>query len=63
MTDWQDYLAAEWLEIIQSDSSKKNEKWFNNALRKFSLKFLEYTENLNEEEKNNLKTKLRNLIK
>ncbi|WP_291726096.1 hypothetical protein [Bernardetia sp.] len=63
LTDWQDYLAAEWLEIIQSDSSKKNEKWFNNALRKFSLKFLEYIENLNEEEKNNLKIKLRNLIK
>ncbi len=63
LTDWQDYLASEWLKIIQLDSSKKNEKWFNNTLRKFSLKFLEYTENLNEEEKNNLKSKLRNLIK
>jgi len=37
LTDWQDYLAAEWLEIIQSDSSKKNEKWFNNALRKMVI--------------------------
>ncbi|AFM04587.1 hypothetical protein Fleli_2208 [Bernardetia litoralis DSM 6794] len=63
LIDWQDYLASEWLEIIKSDFSKKNEKWFNNALRKFSIKFLEYTENLNEEEKNNLKLKLRNLIK
>ncbi|WP_375559734.1 hypothetical protein ACE193_18675 [Bernardetia sp. OM2101] len=63
LTDWQDYLASEWLEIISSDSSKKNEKWFNNALRKFSLKFLEYTENLTEEEKIKLKEKLKNLIK
>lgn len=63
LTDWQDYLASEWLEIIKSESSKKNEKWFNNALRKFSLKFLEYTENLNEEEKMSLKIKLKNLIK
>lgn len=63
LTDWQDYLASEWLEIISSESSKKNEKWFNNALRKFSLKFLEYTENLTEEEKIKLKEKLKRLIK
>jgi hypothetical protein len=63
LTDWQDYLASEWLEIIQSDSSKKNEKWFNNALRKFSVKFLEYTEGLSEEERSNLKGKLNKLIK
>jgi hypothetical protein len=63
LTDWQDYLASEWLEIIQSDTSKKNEKWFNNALRKFSIKFLEYTENLSEEDKSKLKEKLKNLIK
>ena len=63
LTDWQDYLASEWLDIIKSQESKNNEKWFNNALRKFALKFLEYTENLGERERKTLKENLNNLIK
>jgi hypothetical protein len=63
LTDWQDYLATEWLEIIKSETTKNNEKWFNNALRKFAVKFLDYTENLTEVEKQKLKDNLNDLIK
>jgi hypothetical protein len=63
LIDWQDYLAAEWLEIIKSQESRNNEKWFNNAIRKFALKFLEYSEQLSESEKENLKNNLTKLIK
>ena len=63
LTDWQDYLASEWLEIIKSEQGRNNEKWFNNAIRKFALKFLEYSENLTEIERENLKTNLTKLIK
>jgi hypothetical protein len=63
LTDWQDYLATEWLEIIKSETTKNNEKWFNNALRKFAVKFLDYTENLTDAEKQKLKDNLNDLIK
>lgn len=63
LIDWQDYLASEWLEIIKSKEVKNNEKWFNNAIRKFALKFLEYSENLSSLERENLKKNLTNLIK
>jgi hypothetical protein len=63
LTDWQDYLATEWLEIIKSETTKNNEKWFNNALRKFAVKFLDYTENLTETEKQKLKGNWNGLIK
>lgn len=63
LTDWQNYLASEWLEIVKANESKANEKWFNNAIRKFAVKFLEYSETLNEKEKIALKIKLNLLIK
>jgi hypothetical protein len=63
LTDWQDYLATEWLEIIKSETSKNNEKWFNNALRKFVVKFLDYSDSLTKVEKEKLKKNLNNLIK
>lgn len=63
LTDWQDYLASEWLSIVKADESKSNEKWFNNALRKFAIKFLEYSEELNDNEKKKLVNKLNSLIK
>jgi hypothetical protein len=63
LTDWQDYLATEWMEIIRMDDSRNGEKWFNNALRKFAIKFLEYTEQMPESEKKNLRGKLLKLIK
>lgn len=51
LTDWQDFLATEWLEIIKSEESRNSEKWFNNAIRKFALKFLDYTNSLTETDK------------
>ncbi len=63
LTDWQDYLASEWLEIIKSEESKNKEKWFNNTIRKFTLKFLEYSQALTETERENLKINLTKLIK
>jgi len=63
LNDWQDYLANEWLQIIQADSSRNNEKWFDNALRKFAVKFLDYTDKLSEKEKKSLKKKLLKMIK
>lgn len=63
LTDWQDFLATEWLEIIKSEVNRNNEKWFNNAIRKFALKFLDYTDTLIESDKEKLKTNLKKLIK
>lgn len=63
LTDWQDFLATEWLEIIKSEESRNSEKWFNNAIRKFTLKLLEYSEKLSRDEKENLKNNLMKLIK
>lgn len=63
LTDWQDFLATEWLEIIKSEESRNSEKWFNNAIRKFALKFLEYTDTLTESDKQQLKRNLTYLIK
>jgi len=61
LTDWQDYLANEWLEIIKNKHKAKSEKWFNNALRKFAVKFLEYSKELKEEELNDLISSLKRL--
>jgi hypothetical protein len=63
LTDWQDYLASEWLEIIKSEQVTNKEKWFNNAIRKFALKFIKFSETLTESEKENLKKNLKKLIK
>lgn len=63
LTDWQDFLATEWLEIIKSEESRNSEKWFNNAIRKFALKFLDYTNSLSESDKEKLKHNLTKLIK
>lgn len=63
LLDWQDYLASEWLEIIQQKSTKNNEKWFNNALRKYTLKLLEYTSSIDDEERRKLLETIKSLIK
>ncbi|MBT4732817.1 hypothetical protein HOB87_12740 [Candidatus Woesearchaeota archaeon] len=61
--DWQDFLAEEWLKIVISKDELRKEKWFNNAIRKFAVKFLEYTSSLSEEDKKSLKTQLNSFIK
>ncbi len=63
LSDWQDFLATEWLEIIKSEESRNSEKWFNNAIRKFTLKLLDYTDTLTESDKQKLKGNLTKLIK
>lgn len=54
LKDWQDFLADEWLSIIKAKTIKPKEKWFNNALRKFTKKLLEYTQTLNDEQTSKL---------
>lgn len=63
LQDWQDFLATEWLTIIKSEDAKNNEKWFNNTLRLFAIKFLEYTNDLSAEDRIRLLVKLNTLIK
>lgn len=63
LNDWQDYLASEWLAIIKAKNTKNNEKWFNNAIWKFAVKFLEYSDSLTEIQKKKLKNDLNSLIK
>lgn len=64
LSDWQDFLATEWMSIITSgDDLKNNEKWFNNTLRKFAIKFLEYSEDLTTIERDALLKRLTSLIK
>jgi hypothetical protein len=63
LQDWQDFLATEWLTIIKSEEVKNNEKWFNNTLRKFAIKFLEYTNDLSADDRVRLLVKLNTLIK
>jgi len=63
LEDWQDYLATQWLEIVLSCDETKNEKWFNHAIRKFTLKFMEHYEKLSNEEYQQLKRKLMDKVK
>ncbi len=63
LKDWQEFLATEWLDIILKNDISKNEKWFNNALRKFALKLLEYSEKIKVEEREELIQNLKKLIK
>lgn len=63
LSDWQNYLTNEWMEIIDSNTVKGSEKWFNNAIRKFSIKLLSHSEGLSEEERRILIEKLKSHIK
>lgn len=61
LNSWQDFLTDEWLDVIKSENVNKNEKWFNNAIRLFAMKFLDYTETLDEKELNDLYERLKKL--
>lgn len=63
INDWQEFLTNEWMEVIISENVKKNEKWFNNTLRKFSVKLIEHFIKSSVQEKNTLINKLKSLIK
>lgn len=61
LNNWQDFLTDEWLNIIKLETINKNEKWFNNALRLFAMKFLDYTETLDEKSVSELYEKLKKI--
>jgi hypothetical protein len=52
LRDWQNFLADRWVGVLFSDPKKNNEPWFNNALRKFAVKFLKQYEELDILQKN-----------
>ena len=61
--DWQNYLADRWVEVLKANTTKANEPWFNNTLRKFALKFIDFYESLNPQQKANLKNRIERLTK
>lgn len=62
LDDWQDFLASEWLEIILKNERKKTEKWFNNAIRKFTVKLLEHYDKIDSKERVKMLNNLKELI-
>lgn len=62
--DWQKVLSERWIDMLfHNTTSKKNEPWFHNTMRKFILSFLEQYESLSEQEKTTFKTTIQHLIK
>jgi hypothetical protein len=62
--DWQGVLSNRWIDMLfNSTSVRNNEPWFNNNMRKFIISFLEKYESLNDSEKENLKNRIKSLIK
>lgn len=63
LSDWQDVLAKRWVDILlDATTTKKNEPWFNNALRKFIIEFLATYDELSQDEQTLLKEKISSLI-
>ena len=64
LDDWQKVLTDRWIDMLfNATSTRKNEPWFNNNMRKFILDFLERYEEMSSEEKLNFKTRVKDLIK
>lgn len=63
LTDWQDFLAEEWMTIILAKKKITSEKWFNNALRKFAIKLLNHSKNQSDTELESLISNLKRLLK
>lgn len=63
LSDWQDHLTNEWMQVIQAESTLKGEKRFNRAIRKFTVKLLNFTDKLTLEEREMLKEKLKRMTK
>lgn len=63
ISDWQDVLSQRWNDILfNATSTKANEPWFNNNMRKFILSFLAKYENLTDAEKKEFKERVESLI-
>lgn len=64
ITDWQGVLADRWLDMLfNATSTKNNEPWFNNNMRKFIIAFIEKYEKLDEDGKRNFVERVKSLIK
>lgn len=64
ISDWQDVLSQRWLDILfNATSTKSNEPWFNNNMRKFILSFLTKYETLTDDEKEEFKERIKSLIR
>lgn len=62
--DWQAVLSERWIDILlNSTTIKNNEPWFNNNLRKFIIRFLNYYDLLSKDNQEKLKNNISNLIK
>lgn len=63
ISDWQDVLSKRWIDVLfNATSTKANEPWFNNNMRKFILSFLAKYENLTDAEKKEFKERVESLI-
>lgn len=63
ISDWQDVLSQRWIDILfNATSTKANEPWFNNNMRKFILSFLTKYETLTDDEKEKFKERVKSLI-
>lgn len=63
ISDWQNVLSQRWIDILfNATSTKANEPWFNNNLRKFILSFLTKYESLSDDEKKEFKDRVESLI-
>jgi hypothetical protein len=56
-----EYIKTKWLKLIK-ENNPKDTRWFNSALRTFSLELIEMTRNLDDKEINNLKANLTNSL-
>ncbi|MGO1653027.1 hypothetical protein [Senegalia sp. (in: firmicutes)] len=63
LTDWQYYLANDWVDILFQKENNRGVPWFHNNLRKFILLFLEKYDDLNLKEREEFKKIVKELIK
>lgn len=64
INDWQGVLSDRWIDMLfNATSTRNNEPWFNNNLRKFIVAFLDRYEKLSEAEKEALVYRIKSLIK
>lgn len=63
ISDWQNVLSQRWIDVLfNATSTKANEPWFNNNMRKFILSFLTKYEALSDDEKKEFKERVESLI-
>lgn len=62
LESWEDVLVSEWIDTIFYRKKQKKEKWFNNTLRKFSLKFIYQINELSDQEIRKLENKIKQEI-